>query len=85
MLCKVVWSLKARDKLKKLDKKISVQIIKKVESIKENPVPYLKKLKQIKYWRLRAGAYRIILDLNIADETIIVLNLGHRKNVYEEI
>ncbi len=84
MQYKVIWSLKARDKLKTLDKKISVRIIKKVESVKENPIPYLKKLKQIKKWRLRIGAYRIVIDLDIAEEKITVLNLGHRKNIYEE-
>ena len=82
MLYELVWSPKIRDKLKKLDEKTAVHIIKKIKSIQENPIPYLKKLKQIPYWRLRVGDYRIIIDLDLADKKITLLNLGHRKNIY---
>ncbi|MFC1686950.1 type II toxin-antitoxin system RelE/ParE family toxin [Nanoarchaeota archaeon] len=82
MQYELVWSPKIRNKLKKLDKKISLLIIKKIFSIQDNPIPYLKKLKQISHWRLRVGDYRVVLDLDLANKKIIVLNLGHRKNIY---
>ncbi len=82
MQYELVWSPKIRNKLKKLDKKISLLIIKKIISIQENPIPYLKKLKQISYWRLRLGDYRVVIDLDLANKKMIVLNLGHRKNIY---
>lgn len=85
MLYELVWSPKAKDKLKKLDQKTAGLIIKKVDSIKENPIPYLKKLKEVKYWRLRVGDYRIIIDLDFAQRRIIILTLGHRKNIYQDI
>ena len=78
----LIWSPKIRDKLQKLDEKTAMQIIKKITGIQENPIPYLKKLKQIKYWRLRVGDYRIIIDLDLVNKKIVLLNLGHRKNIY---
>jgi len=77
------WSPKAGKKLKKLDKATSTIIIKKVLSIKDNPLHYLGKLKDINAWSLRVGDYRVIID--IKDNKIEVLTLGHRKNVYEEL
>ena len=33
-------------------------------------------------WRYRAGDYRIICRLDDNDENIVVLDVGHRRNVY---
>lgn len=35
------------------------------------------------YWRYRVGKYRIITEINDEDITIIVINIGHRSDVYK--
>lgn len=35
------------------------------------------------YWRYRVGDYRIICDIQDEVVTVLVLTIGHRKNVYE--
>jgi len=35
------------------------------------------------YWRYRVGDYRIICDIQDDIVTVLVLVIGHRKNVYE--
>ncbi|MDK4240220.1 MULTISPECIES: type II toxin-antitoxin system RelE family toxin [Corynebacterium] len=34
-------------------------------------------------WRWRVGDYRVIADIYDEQVTIIVLDMGHRRNIYE--
>jgi len=69
--------------LKKLQKKDAGIILKKIYSIKENPYRFLKRLQGEKLWRLRIGDYRAIVDIIISMNKIIVIRIGHRKNIYD--
>lgn len=73
----------AEDFLKKLEKKDAELILNKIYSIRENPFRYLKRLQGEKLWRLRIADYRAIIDIVISMNKIIVLRIGHRKNVYD--
>lgn len=73
----------AENFLKKLQKKDAEFILNKIYSIKENPFRYLKRLQGEKLWRLRIGDYRAIVDVIISMNKIIVLRIGHRKNIYD--
>ena len=33
-------------------------------------------------WRIRVGAYRVIYDIDDKQSTIVVLDVGHRRDVY---
>ena len=50
--------------------------------MKENPYRFLKRLYGEKVWRLRIGDYRAIVDVIISANKIIVVRVGHRKNIY---
>ena len=69
--------------LKKLAKKEAELILKKLYSIRDNPFRFLKRLQGEKLWRLRIADYRAILDVIISANRIIVVRIGHRKNVYD--
>jgi mRNA interferase RelE/StbE len=69
--------------LKKLSKDEAGFILKKIYSLNQNPFRYLKRLQGQKLWRLRVGDYRIIVDVIISMNKIIVLRIGHRKNIYD--
>ena len=73
----------AEDFLKKLQRKDAEIILNKIYSIRENPFRYLKRLQGDKLWRLRIGDYRAIVDVIVSMNKIIVLRIGHRKNVYD--
>jgi mRNA interferase RelE/StbE len=73
----------AEDFLKKLQKKDAEIILNKIYSIRENPFRFLKRLQGEKLWRLRIGDYRAIVDVLISMNKIIVVRIGHRKNVYD--
>lgn len=73
---------KTRQFLRKISKQDSEIILKKLYSIREDPFRHLKKLKGNKLWRLRVLKYRIIVDIIISKNKIIVLRIGYRRNIY---
>jgi mRNA interferase RelE/StbE len=73
----------AEDFLKKLQKKDAEIILNKIYLIRENPYRFLKRLQGEKLWRLRIGDYRAIVDVIISMNKIIVIRIGHRKNIYD--
>ena len=73
----------AKDFFKKLQKKDAEIILNKIYSIRENPYRFLKRLQGEKLWRLRIGDYRAKVDVIVSMNKIIVIRIGHRKNVYD--
>ncbi|MBS1268165.1 MAG: hypothetical protein MAG458_00887 [Nitrosopumilus sp.] len=71
--------------LKKLSKTDSIQIISKIESILDDPLSHLIPLKGGNMHRLRVGNYRVIMSVNRGLLLILVLEVGHRKNIYKNI
>ncbi|KHO55066.1 MAG: RelE protein [archaeon GW2011_AR19] len=72
----------AKTFLKKLQKDDAEIILKKIYSVRENPFRYLKRLQGEKLWRLRIMDYRAIVDVVVSMNKIIVIRIGHRKNIY---
>jgi len=69
--------------LEKLQKKEVEIILKKIYSMRDNPYRFLKRLRGEKLWRLRIGNYRAVIDVVISMNRIVVVRIGHRKNVYD--
>jgi mRNA interferase RelE/StbE len=42
------------------------------------------RLKHSEFWRLRIGDYRAIYEVDKDKEKIVVLYIGHRKDVYDD-
>ncbi len=82
MTFEIIWDEKSHAELEKLEKIIARRIFKKVSELKDNPYSKdLIKLKGEEGFRLRAGDYRVILS--IEKDKILMLKVGHRKNIYE--
>ncbi|MBS3092021.1 type II toxin-antitoxin system RelE/ParE family toxin [Candidatus Pacearchaeota archaeon] len=73
----------AKDFLKKLQKKDAEIVLNKIYSIRENPYRFLKRLQGEKLWRLRIGDYRAVVDVIVSMNKIMVIRIGHRKNIYD--
>lgn len=88
MKYRVVFSEKAKKQLKKLDKHINSLIIgwleKNIEN-SENPRIHGKALieNRLGQWRYRIGDYRVICEINDNEIVVLVVEVGHRKNVYD--
>ncbi len=77
---------KAHKSLKKIDRSILKRIFKALQDLSINPFPTgFKKLKgqtEEKY-RIRVGDYRIIYTIRNGELIILVLTIGHRKDIYK--
>ena len=83
MTYEVLFSDLALKQLKKFDEDIRRRIIAALERIRIRPDTYIRKLVGDEGYRLRVGDYRVILDLDKEKLIILVLRMGHGRNVYE--
>ncbi|HLC63618.1 MAG TPA: type II toxin-antitoxin system RelE/ParE family toxin [Candidatus Nanoarchaeia archaeon] len=79
----IEFSQTAEKQLFKLDKEIGKRVVSILERIKIRPYSYVKRLSGYPYFRLRIGDYRAILQIQENEKKIIVLEIGHRKNIYK--
>ena len=80
---KVLLHPKADDFLQEVDNKIEARIREKMKSLSSEPKKG-KRLKHSDFWRLRIGDYRAIYEIDTKNERIVILFIGHRKDVYDE-
>ena len=75
----------ASKSLKKLDSTTQRRIVKALVGLSTDPTPQgYKKLKgqNDDTYRIRVGDYRIIYTINNGEVLILVLTIGHRKDIY---
>ena len=89
MIFHVVFSEEAKKELKKLDKytqKIILLWLNKNLEGCEDPRIHGKPLtaNRTGQWRYRIGDYRIIAEIKDNELIILVISLGHRREVYEK-
>ena len=77
------FSHTAEKQLYKLEKNIQKRIISVLERITIRPFHFVKRKQGTPYFILRVGEHRVILDIRQEKEIIFVIELGHRKNIYE--
>ncbi len=77
------FTKEAKKFLKKLNKEDGIRIISTLERCRVRPYPHVKKLVSSPYFRLRVGDYRVILDISTGRLIIIVIEIGHRRNIYK--
>ena len=69
--------------LRKLDDKTSKRILDKLETTSENPIRFFERLAGREEHKLRVGDYRLIAKILIKENTVFILSIGHRKNIYK--
>jgi mRNA interferase RelE/StbE len=73
----------ARDFLHKCEKTLSDRIIAVLERASIRPQSHAIRLVGSPYHKIRAGDYRIIVDIQHNKLVILVVEIGHRKNIYK--
>jgi len=81
----ITWDEKAREFLRKIHPPDAQRIIKKVNSIVDEPFHYLEILVDIKSYKLRVGDYRILIDVEENKRILSVVLIGHRKDIYQYV
>jgi mRNA interferase RelE/StbE len=80
----IIFREPAKRFLKKLQKNIQKEILDKIEKLRDDPrigKPLAGNLSGL--WRLRYDKYRIIYQIKDEELVVFVLNIGHRKNIYD--
>jgi mRNA interferase RelE/StbE len=83
---KIVFVSGLDKELKKIPKADQKRIIKKIETLSDNPFPEGCKALQGSlsgYHRIRCGWYRIVYEVNKEQITILIVKIGHRSHIYE--
>lgn len=59
------------------------RILSTIEELAKNPRPSgCKRLTSSNLFRLRVGAYRIVYEVRDAEVVVVVVKVGHRREVY---
>lgn len=81
-LYEIIFSIKAKKQLLKPERNIQERIISALERIRIRPEAFINKLVGDKGYKLRVGDYRVIMDIDKNSLIILVIKVGHRKNIY---
>ncbi len=73
---------KALKQLEKLERDVQGRILATLERIRIRPEVHVKKLVGEFGYRLRVGDYRIIVDIEKDKMRILIIKIGHRRNIY---
>ena len=84
MSYEIVFTDTSRKQLKKLEEDTQERIVKALERIRIRPEVHVKKLVGDPGYRLRVGEYRVIIDIYKDKLVILVIKIGHRKNIYKK-
>jgi len=79
----VEFSLTAEKQLLKLESNMQQRIISVLERIVIRPFHFIKRKEGTLYFIMRCGDYRAVLDINLEKNIIFVLEIGHRKDIYD--
>lgn len=89
MIYRVKFTERALKQLKKLDKYTAKLILAWIQKNLEgcsNPRQHGKSLiaDMRGQWRYRVGNYRLIAEISDNTVTILIINIGHRKDIYNK-
>lgn len=76
----------AAKELAKLSAKERRRIATKIDALASEPrPPGAEKLSGIDAWRVRVGDYRIVYEVRDRTLVILVLTVGHRRDIYKRL
>ena len=72
----------AQKSLAKISEPFQTKIIDKIYTLANAPYDNTKKLTGREAYRIRVGSYRVIYEINNNELIVLVVSIGHRKNIY---
>lgn len=83
MSCQVIIPKSVRKELDRLPDDVVERILERLAELETNPRPSdVKKLKGREAWRIRVGDYRVIYEIHNRQLQILLITVGHRREVY---
>jgi mRNA interferase RelE/StbE len=83
MRYQVIILKSVRKELDRLPDDVASRILVRLAGLETNPRPAdVKKLKGRDAWRIRVGDYRVIYEIHDRILQVIVITVGHRREIY---
>lgn len=80
---KIFIKKSAANELENIPKKDLKQIVKRIQSLAENPRPRgSQKLSAQERYRIRQGNYRIVYSIQDKELVVQIFKIGHRREIY---
>jgi mRNA interferase RelE/StbE len=79
---KVLFHKHAERDFLRLEKSVQNRIASILERASINPYAHTRKLSGTDFYRIRVGDYRVIVHMDEMQKALVVLEIGHRKNIY---
>ncbi|HLD38805.1 MAG TPA: type II toxin-antitoxin system RelE/ParE family toxin [archaeon] len=83
MMYTIIFSPHAQKQFDKLEKNIQERILLSMERLKVRPYQFVSRLSNSRYYKMRVGDYRVIIDIKSNEMIVIVIEVGHRRNIYK--
>ncbi len=84
MTYSVLLHPKAAKELQRLDSQTRARIVERARELRDKPQAG-KLLKQSDFWSLRVGDYRAIYQIDTELRQVVILFVGHRSKVYDDL
>ncbi len=84
----ISYSKQAAKFLKTAEKKLAARILKKIETLKENPIQHDSKVVEgykEKMFRIRVGFYRILYEVDYKNNQLGIVKIDKRSKVFGNI
>jgi len=81
---RVLLHPKAARFLEKANASVRDQVKQGLRDLENSPERRGERLKHSQFWRIRVGDYRAIYEIDEEKKTVIILFIGHRRDVYDE-
>ena len=81
----IKWTETTVQFLEKMESVDAERILEKMKLVSKNPFHYVKRLKGILLYSLRTGKYRVIMSIEREKLVILVVEVGNRKNVNDDL
>ena len=80
----IAFDRSANKTFQSLDRPLQLRLVEHIEALADNPRPTgVKRLKgQHEHWRIRVGNYRVIYTIQNRELIVLILKIGHRREVY---
>jgi len=79
----VIFKQSVAKDLRQIPKKDVARILKRIEGLRTEPrPPGVEKLSGQEKYRIRQGVYRILYEIRNNELIVVVVKIGHRREVY---
>jgi len=79
----VIFRQSVAKDLRQIPKKHITRILKRIEALRSEPrPPGVEKLSGQEKYRIRQGVYRILYEIRNHELIVVVVKIGHRRDVY---